>query len=58
MDFIKEIWNTPITWGSYITVAAASSAFMVIAFGAICAVSKIRNWIRLRKINVNEVSVK
>ena len=58
MDFIKEIWNTPITWGSYITVAAASSAFMVIAFGVAFAVSKIMNWIRLRKDFSDEVSVK
>ena len=58
MDFIKEIWNTPITWGSYITVAAASSAFMVIAFGAFFGVCKIKNWFGMRKDSTKEVSVK
>lgn len=58
MDFIKEIWNTPITWGSYITVAAASSAFMIMAVGAFYAVCEIKERIRLRKIINKNVSVK
>lgn len=58
MEFIKEIWNTPITWGTYITVAAASSAFVVMAVGAFYAVCEIKERIRLRKTINNDVSVK